>query len=73
VFGAEIAWARGPSGASYFEDAVRLAVRCGGDTDTIGARAIAGAPDGAASIPKRWLEALEEGEKVGSHIERLAC
>lgn len=38
----------------------------------IGARAgpIAG-PDGAASIPKRRLEALEDGEKGRSHIERL--
>ena len=46
-----------------FEDAVRLAVRCGGDMDMIGARAgaIAGAPDGAASIPKRRIEALEDG------------
>lgn len=40
----------------------------------IGARAgaIAGAPDGSASIPKRWLEALEDGETGRSHIERLA-
>jgi len=36
------------------------------------AGAIAGAPDGAAPTPKRWLEALEDGEKGRSHIERLA-
>jgi predicted enzyme related to lactoylglutathione lyase len=36
------------------------------------AGAIAGALDGAAATPKRWLEALEDGEKGRSHIERLA-
>lgn len=57
-----------------FEDAVTFAVRCGGDTDTIGAMtgAIAGAREGASSIPQRWLDALEDGAKGRSHVERLA-
>jgi poly(ADP-ribose) glycohydrolase ARH3 len=57
-----------------FEDAVSFAVRCGGDTDTIGAMAgaIAGARDGATAIPARWLDALEDSEKGRSHIQRLA-
>ena len=56
------------------EDAVSFAVRCGGDTDTIGAMAgaIAGARDGATAIPARWLDALEDSEKGRSHIQRLA-
>ena len=57
-----------------FEDAVSFAVRCGGDTDTIGAMAgaIAGARDGASAIPERWLAALEDGRRGRSHVERLA-
>ncbi len=57
-----------------FEDAVSFAVRCGGDTDTIGAMAgaIAGARDGASAIPGRWLAALEDGPRGRSHVERLA-
>jgi poly(ADP-ribose) glycohydrolase ARH3 len=56
-----------------FESAVAYAVRCGGDTDTIGAMAgaIAGARDGAAAIPVRWLEALEDGPRGRTHVERL--
>lgn len=57
-----------------FEQAVTFAVRCGGDADTIGAMAgaIAGAREGAAAIPARWLEALEDGAKGRSHVESLA-
>ena len=57
-----------------FEDAVSFAVRCGGDTDTIGAMAgaIAGAREGAGVIPARWLDALEDGEKGRSHVASLA-
>jgi poly(ADP-ribose) glycohydrolase ARH3 len=57
-----------------FEDAVAFAVRCGGDADTIAAMtgAIAGARDGGTAIPARWLDALEDGEKGRSHVERLA-
>jgi len=57
-----------------FEDAVSFAVRCGGDTDTIGAMAgaIAGARSGESAIPPRWLDALEDGPKGRSHVEQLA-
>lgn len=57
-----------------FEQAVTFAVRCGGDTDTLGAMAgaIAGARDGAVAIPERWVEALEDGDKGRRHVERLA-
>ena len=59
---------------SRFEDAVTFAVRCGGDTDTIGAMAgaIAGARNGATAIPAHWRDALEDGEKGRSHVEWLA-
>lgn len=57
-----------------FEDAVTFAVRCGGDTDTIGAMAgaITGAREGASAIPQRWLDALEDGEKGYAYVARLA-
>jgi poly(ADP-ribose) glycohydrolase ARH3 len=57
-----------------FEQAVRFAVRLGGDTDTVAAMtgAIAGARHGASSIPTRWLDLLEDGERGRSHVERLA-
>jgi poly(ADP-ribose) glycohydrolase ARH3 len=58
-----------------FEAAVRFAVRLGGDTDTVAAMsgAIAGARNGVQSIPPRWLDALEDGERGRSHVERLAA
>jgi poly(ADP-ribose) glycohydrolase ARH3 len=57
-----------------FEEAIRFAVRLGGDTDTVAAMtgAIVGARAGAGAIPRRWLDALEEGERGRSHVERLA-
>jgi poly(ADP-ribose) glycohydrolase ARH3 len=57
-----------------FERAVAFAVRLGGDTDTVAAMtgAIAGALHGAASIPTRWLEALEDDERGRTHVEWLA-
>jgi poly(ADP-ribose) glycohydrolase ARH3 len=57
-----------------FEEAVRFAVRCGGDTDTLGAMAgaIAGARHGASAIPQRWLDALEDSEKGRRHVAELA-
>ncbi len=57
-----------------FEQAVGYAVRVGGDTDTVAAMAgaIVGARDGAQCIPARWLEALEDGERGRSHVQRLA-
>jgi poly(ADP-ribose) glycohydrolase ARH3 len=62
------------SRAQSFEEAVTVAVRCGGDTDTVAAMAgaIAGARFGAASIPTRWYTALEDGKHGRSHVERLA-
>jgi ADP-ribosylglycohydrolase len=56
------------------EAAITFAVRCGGDTDTIGAMAgaIAGARWGASALPDRWTSALEEGTKGRSHVEGLA-
>ena len=44
--------------ADTFEQAVRRAIRMGGDTDTIAAMtgALAGARYGAADIPKAWIE-----------------
>ena len=60
--------------ARSFEEAVTVAVRCGGDTDTVAAMAgaIAGARFGAASIPLHWYTALEDGKHGRSHVERLA-
>jgi poly(ADP-ribose) glycohydrolase ARH3 len=57
-----------------FEQAVSFAVRCGGDTDTLGAMAgaLAGAAQGSRSIPTRWLEALENGPRGRRHVEQLA-
>jgi poly(ADP-ribose) glycohydrolase ARH3 len=57
-----------------FEQAVGFAVRCGGDTDTLGAMAgaLAGAACGSTSIPARWLDALEDGERGRRYVERLA-
>lgn len=61
--------------ATDFEQAVTVAIRAGGDTDTVGAMAgaIAGARFGASAIPGRWLDALEDGERGRSHVERLAA
>jgi ADP-ribosylglycohydrolase len=60
--------------AASFEHAVTSAVRLGGDTDTVAAMAgaVAGARDGVASIPARWLQELEDGERGRRHVERLA-
>ena len=57
-----------------FEQAVTFAVGLGGDADTVAAMtgAIAGARDGDASIPSRWLDALEDGERGRRHVEQLA-
>lgn len=58
-----------------FEAAVWFAVRLGGDTDTVAAMtgAITGARYGARSIPRYWLDALEDGERGRSHVEWLAA
>jgi len=62
------------AGAATFEDAVSTAIRAGGDTDTTGATAgaIAGARFGAFAIPARWRDALEDGPRGRTHVERLA-
>jgi poly(ADP-ribose) glycohydrolase ARH3 len=59
---------------STFEEAVRFAVRLGGDTDTVAAMtgAIVGARDGMSAIPARWLAALEDGPRGRTYVERLA-
>jgi len=56
------------------ETAITFAVRCGGDTDTIGAMAgvVAAAAPGVSAIPHRWLAALEERPKGRGHVQRLA-
>jgi poly(ADP-ribose) glycohydrolase ARH3 len=56
-----------------FEQAVSFAVRCGGDTDTLGAMtgALVGAACGSTSIPARWLDALENGDRGRRYVERL--
>jgi len=58
-----------------FQEAIRFAVRLGGDTDTVAAMsgAISGARHGANSIPRRWLDSLEEGDRGRSHVEQLAA
>lgn len=60
--------------AGSFEEAVTAAIGCGGDTDTTGAMAgaIAGARFGAAAIPARWVEALEDGKRGRRHVVELA-
>jgi poly(ADP-ribose) glycohydrolase ARH3 len=57
-----------------FEAAVSFAVRLGGDTDTVAAMtgAISGASHGANSIPRRWLDALEDRGRGRSYVEQLA-
>jgi len=57
-----------------FSDVVMAAVNSGGDTDTIGAMAgaVAGAFWGQASIPKQWLDVMENGEKGKDYISELA-
>lgn len=59
---------------STFHAAVSFAVSLGGDTDTVAAMtgAISGARMGANSIPRRWLDALEDGNRGRTHVEQLA-
>jgi ADP-ribosylglycohydrolase len=61
--------------AHDFEEAVTMAIRCGGDTDTLGAMsgAIAGARFGADAIPRSWIAELEDGERGLRHVEVLAA
>jgi poly(ADP-ribose) glycohydrolase ARH3 len=57
-----------------FEDAVRFAVRLGGDTDTIAALcgALVGAYAGDAAIPDAWLNVVENDEKGRDYVSQLA-
>lgn len=56
------------------EEAVVTAVALGGDTDTIGAMtgALAGARNGASTIPTRWMEVVESGGEGREALTRLA-
>jgi len=57
-----------------FEQAVRFAVCLGGDTDTVAAMtgAISGAIHGGSSVPRHWLDALEDGDRGRTYVEQLA-
>jgi poly(ADP-ribose) glycohydrolase ARH3 len=57
-----------------FEEALVFAVSLGGETDAIGAMtgAIAGAYHGAAAIPARWRDALEDGRHGRRRLVELA-
>lgn len=56
------------------EEAVVTAVALGGDTDTIGAMtgALAGARNGASTIPIRWMESVESTGEGREALVRLA-
>lgn len=63
--------------AALSTDLPETASRCarlGGDTDTIGAMscAVVGAAMGLSSIPRDWLDALEDGERGRSYALELA-
>ena len=56
-----------------FADGLIAAVNLGGDSDTIGAvyGQIAGAYYGIGAIPRRWIEAVKDWEKVDTRIEEF--
>jgi poly(ADP-ribose) glycohydrolase ARH3 len=56
-----------------FVEAVTYAINLGGDTDTLGAMtgAIAGSYHGLNSIPQKWLDKLENGEKGRDYVIEL--
>jgi ADP-ribosyl-[dinitrogen reductase] hydrolase len=56
-----------------FEDGMVAAVNLGGDSDTIGAvyGQIAGAFYGYSAIPKRWVKAMKDWEKLDALIEQF--
>jgi poly(ADP-ribose) glycohydrolase ARH3 len=58
---------------SSFPDAVRLAVRLGGDTDTIAAMtgALSGALLGASAIPTAWQARLEQADRLAGLADGL--
>jgi poly(ADP-ribose) glycohydrolase ARH3 len=57
-----------------FEDAVRFAIRLGGDTDTIASMcgALVGAYAGDAVIPDAWLNVVENDQKGRDYVSQLA-
>ena len=56
-----------------FRDALVAAVNLGGDADTIGAVCgqIAGAYYGHSAIPRKWLEAVKDWQKVDALIDKF--
>ena len=56
-----------------FADGLIAAVNLGGDSDTIGAvyGQIAGAYYGIGAIPRRWIEAVKDWQKVDTLIEQF--
>jgi ADP-ribosylglycohydrolase len=58
-----------------FEEALTEIINLGGDTDTAGAilGALAGAHYGAAQIPSRWLDGLQNKEGIDVRAQALAC
>ena len=56
-----------------FRDALVAAVNLGGDADTIGAVCgqIAGSYYGHSAIPRKWLEAVKDWQKVDALIEKF--
>ena len=59
--------------ASDYEDAVKRAVLLGNDTDTTACvtGGLAGIRYGLQGIPKRWIEALRERERVEALLTEL--
>lgn len=57
-----------------FERTLTAAIRCGGDTDTVGAIAgsLAGADVGASQIPAGWREGIWDWPRGAAALERLA-
>ncbi|GAA4874778.1 ADP-ribosylglycohydrolase family protein [Saccharopolyspora cebuensis] len=55
-------------------EAIRYAIRAGGDTDTIAsmAGALAGARTGIHGLPVTWLERLENADRIRALADRLA-
>ena len=58
---------------SNFHDALVAAVNLGGDSDTIGAVCgqIAGSYYGYSAIPRKWLEAVKDWQKVDALIDKF--
>ncbi|RCU43766.1 hypothetical protein DU504_17960 [Haloplanus salinus] len=59
--------------AESAETAIVQAVNSGGDTDTVGAiaGAVAGARFGSTDLPNRWIEEIEESDRLKRLAQRL--